>query len=107
MELGAVEGPEMEFTFESHIVSMQLPAAVPGWKIIQPMPKLQVYRCFGPLVHTHAGLYELSVQILIACMHCCVFLIAASYGVELPASTCADSKCLPSKSCRKNSCTLD
>ena len=25
----------------------------------------------------------------------------ASCGVELPACTCADSKCLPSKSCRK------
>ena len=23
-------------------------------------------------------------------------------GVELPACTCADSQCLPSKSCRKN-----
>ena len=27
---------------------------------------------------------------------------AASCGVELPACTCTDSKCLPSKSCRKN-----
>ena len=27
--------------------------------------------------------------------------IVASCGVELPACTCADSKCLPSKSCRK------
>ena len=27
--------------------------------------------------------------------------LVASCGVELPACTCADSKCLPSKSCRK------
>ena len=27
--------------------------------------------------------------------------IVASCGIELPACTCADSKCLPSKSCRK------
>ena len=26
--------------------------------------------------------------------------LVASCGVELPACTCADSKCLPSKSCR-------
>ena len=42
MELGSVQGPEMEFTFESQVVSIQLPTAVSGWEIIQPTPKLQV-----------------------------------------------------------------
>jgi hypothetical protein len=43
-ELGAIEGPEMRFIFESSTVSIEIPAAVSGWRIIQPTPKLQVGR---------------------------------------------------------------
>ena len=41
-EIGAVEGPKMMFMFESPRVSIEIPAAVSGWRIITPMPELQV-----------------------------------------------------------------
>ena len=42
-KIGAVEGPEMEFMFESRKVSIETPAALSGWKIIpSQMPELQV-----------------------------------------------------------------
>ena len=44
MELGAVEGPEMTFMFESHTVSIETPTAVSGWRIVPQMTDFQVLK---------------------------------------------------------------
>ena len=41
-ELGALEGPEMKVFFQSPTISLEIPAAVSGWRIIPPIPNLQV-----------------------------------------------------------------
>ena len=49
-KIGAVEGPEMEFMFESRKVSIETPAAVSGWKII-PSQMLELHAGIGSFGH--------------------------------------------------------